>query len=60
MGIGFECLSEQLDTSTPTGKMVFTVLATVAELERCRMVERVPAGMRDARAKEKNLQTLEN
>jgi DNA invertase Pin-like site-specific DNA recombinase len=46
-------LSEQMDTSTPTGKMVFTVLGAVAELERSPIAERVRAGMRNARAKGK-------
>jgi DNA invertase Pin-like site-specific DNA recombinase len=32
LGIEFVSLSEQLDTSTPTGKMVFTVLGAVAEI----------------------------
>jgi len=32
LGIEFVSLSEQVDTSTPTGKMVFTVLGAVAEL----------------------------
>src|SRR2546427_4313961 len=31
LGIDFASLSEQVDTSTPTGKMVFTVLGAVAE-----------------------------
>ncbi len=31
LGIEFVSLSEQVDTSTPTGKMVFTVLGAVAE-----------------------------
>ena|SRR2546425_1002623 len=34
LGIEFVSFSEQMDTSTPTGKMVFTVLGAVAELER--------------------------
>lgn len=51
LGIDFVSFSEQLDTSTPTGKMVFTVLGAVAELERSLIVERVRAGMRNARAK---------
>ncbi|HLY59838.1 MAG TPA: recombinase family protein [Terriglobia bacterium] len=34
LGIEFVSLSEQMDTSTPAGKMVFTVLGAVAELER--------------------------
>ena len=33
-GIEFVSFSEQMDTSTPAGKMVFTVLGAVAELER--------------------------
>jgi DNA invertase Pin-like site-specific DNA recombinase len=49
--IDFVSLSENVDTSTPTGKMVFTVLGAVAELERSLIVERVKAGIRNARAK---------
>ena len=51
LGVGFVSLSEQIDTSTPTGKMVFTVLGAVAELERSLIAERVRAGLRNARAK---------
>jgi DNA invertase Pin-like site-specific DNA recombinase len=55
LGIEFVSFSEQMDTSTPTGKMVFTVLGAVAELERSLIVERVKAGLRNARAKGKRL-----
>lgn len=55
LGIDFVSFSEQMDTSTPTGKMVFTVLGAVAELERSLIVERVRAGLRNARAKGKRL-----
>jgi DNA invertase Pin-like site-specific DNA recombinase len=55
LGIAFVSLSEQMDTTTPAGKMVFTVLAAVAELERSLIVERVRAGLRNARAKGKRL-----
>lgn len=55
LGIEFISLSEQLDTSTPTGKMIFTVLGAVAELERSLIAERVKAGLRNARAKGKRL-----
>jgi DNA invertase Pin-like site-specific DNA recombinase len=55
LGIQFVSLSEQVDTSTPTGKMVFTILGAVAELERNLIVERVRAGLRHARAKGKRL-----
>jgi DNA invertase Pin-like site-specific DNA recombinase len=55
LGIQFVSLSEQVDTSTPIGKMVFTVLGAVAELERNLIVERVRARLRHARAKGKRL-----
>lgn len=55
LGIDFVSFSEQMDTSTPGGKMVFTVLGAVAELERSLIVERVRAGLRNARAKGKTL-----
>ena len=55
LGIDFVSYSEQMDTSTPAGKMVFTVLGAVAELERSLIVERVRAGLRNARAKGKTL-----
>ena len=55
LGVEFCSYSEQLDTSTPAGKMVFTVLGAVAELERSLIAERVRAGLRNARAKGKRL-----
>jgi DNA invertase Pin-like site-specific DNA recombinase len=55
LGIDFVSFSEQMDTSTPAGKMVFTVLGAVAELERSLIAERVRAGLRNARAKGKRL-----
>ncbi len=55
LGIEFVSLSESLDTATPAGRMVFTVLGAVAELERSLIVERVKAGLRNAKAKGKRL-----
>lgn len=55
LGVAFVSLSESLDTSTPAGRMVFTVLGAVAELERSLIAERVRAGLRNARAKGKRL-----
>ena len=55
LGIEFVSFSEQMDTSTPAGKMVFTVLGAVAELERSLIVERVKVGLRNAKAKGKRL-----
>ena len=53
--IDFVSYSEQMDTATPAGKMVFTVLGAVAELERSLIAERVRAGLRNAKAKGKRL-----
>jgi DNA invertase Pin-like site-specific DNA recombinase len=58
LGIDFVSYSEAMDTSTPAGKMVFTVLGAVAELERSLIVERVRAGLRNAKAKGKALGRL--
>jgi DNA invertase Pin-like site-specific DNA recombinase len=55
LGIEFVSLTEGVDTSTPMGRMVFTILGAVAELERSLVVERVKAGLRNARAKGKRL-----
>ena len=55
LGIAFVSLSEQIDTTTPSGRMIFTVLGAVAELERSLIAERVRAGLRNARAKGKRL-----
>jgi DNA invertase Pin-like site-specific DNA recombinase len=55
LGIEFVSLSESLDTATPAGRMVFTVLGAVAELERSLIAERVRAVLRNARAKGKRL-----
>ena len=55
LGIEFVSLSEQVDTTTPAGKLVFTVLGAVAELERSLIGERVLAGLRKAKADGKRL-----
>ncbi|MGA7796415.1 MAG: recombinase family protein [Candidatus Acidiferrales bacterium] len=55
LDIQFVSLCEQVDTSTPTGKLVFTILGAVAEGERNLIAERVRAGLRNARAKGKTL-----
>src|SRR6516162_7194427 len=55
LGIDFVSLSESIDTSTPMGKMTFTVLGTVAELERNLIKERVHMGISRARKQGKQL-----
>lgn len=49
LGVDFVSLKESVDTSTPVGKLVFTVLAAVAELERSVTRERCTAGRKAAR-----------
>src|SRR5215813_12632343 len=55
LGIDFVSLSESIDTSTPMGKMIFTVLGAVAELERNVIKERVQMGISRARRHGKQL-----
>ena len=55
LGVDFVSHNEAIDTTTPLGKMVFTVVAAVAELERSIIVERVRAGIAKARASGKRL-----
>ncbi len=49
LGVEFVSVREQIDTSTPLGRMVFTVVAAVAELEREVIRERVRVGIAAAR-----------
>lgn len=55
LGIALVSLSEQVDTTTPAGRMIFTALGAASELERSLIAERVRAGLRNARAKGKRL-----
>ncbi len=55
LGVDFISLSESVDTSTPMGKMVYTVIAAVAELERSLIRERVVMGLQRAKAQGKKL-----
>jgi DNA invertase Pin-like site-specific DNA recombinase len=55
LGIDFISVTEAIDTSTSMGKMVFTILGAVAELERSLIVERVRAGQKAAKARGKHI-----
>ncbi len=54
-GVGLKILTQQIDTTTSSGRLVFTVLAAVAEMERELIRERVKAGVAQARARGKRL-----
>lgn len=49
-GINIEALGTQLDTRTPAGRLVLSVLASMAEFERNLIVERTCEGLAHARA----------
>jgi DNA invertase Pin-like site-specific DNA recombinase len=51
LNIAFISLQEQLDTSTPLGQAMFTIIGAMAQLERDIIRERVKAGLERARAR---------
>jgi DNA invertase Pin-like site-specific DNA recombinase len=51
LGVDFVSHNEAIDTSTALGRMIFTVVSAVAELERSIIIERVRSGLDRARAK---------
>jgi DNA invertase Pin-like site-specific DNA recombinase len=50
-GVGFRSLQEQVDTTTPGGRLVFHVFGALAEFERDLIRERTHAGLAAARAR---------
>ena len=55
LGVEFVSLREQIDTGSPLGQAMFTIVAAIAQLERSLIAERVRAGLRRARAEGKRL-----
>jgi DNA invertase Pin-like site-specific DNA recombinase len=49
--IDFKSLTEHIDTSTPEGKLIFHIFASLAEFERDLIRERTKAGLQAARAR---------
>jgi DNA invertase Pin-like site-specific DNA recombinase len=54
-GMTFISLRDNLDLSTPSGRLMFQIIGAMAEFERALIQERVRAGLRHARAKGKRL-----
>lgn len=55
LGVAFVSLRDNLDLSTPSGRLMFGVIGAMAEFERSLIQERVRAGLRNASAKGQQL-----
>ncbi len=55
LGVAFVSLRDNLDLSTPSGRLMFQIIGAMAEFERSLIQERVRAGLRNAKAKGKKL-----
>ncbi len=55
LGIDFISYQENIDTSSPLGSAIFTIISAVAQLERDIIAERVKAGLRRAKENGKKL-----
>ncbi|MEI6232637.1 MAG: recombinase family protein [Planctomycetota bacterium] len=55
LNVSFVSFQENIDTSSPLGSAIFTIIAAMAELERNIIVDRVRAGLRRAVAEGKQL-----
>lgn len=51
LGVTFTSLHDQVDLSTPQGKLMFQIIGAMAEFERSLIRERVRAGLQQARCK---------
>jgi DNA invertase Pin-like site-specific DNA recombinase len=55
LGIGFISYQENIDTSSPLGEAIFTIISAMSKLERDIIAERVKGGLRKAKANGKRL-----
>lgn len=53
-GIHFKSISENIDTSSASGRLIFQIFCVLAEHERNVLIERTNAGLKSARARGKN------
>lgn len=54
-GVAFLSLKDNLDLSTPSGRLIFQIIGAMAEFERALIQERVRSGLKAARARGKQL-----
>ena len=55
LGVRFVSVQDQIDTDSPMGRAMFTIIGAMAELESSLISERVTAGMRAAEARGRHL-----
>jgi DNA invertase Pin-like site-specific DNA recombinase len=55
LGIDFISYQENIDTSSPLGEAIFTIISAMSKLERDIIAERIKGGLRKARANGKRL-----
>lgn len=55
LGIRFISVQDQVDTNSPMGKAMFTIIAAMAELESSLISERVKAGTKSAKTRGKRI-----
>jgi DNA invertase Pin-like site-specific DNA recombinase len=55
LGVRFVSVQDQIDTDSPMGRAMFTIIGAMAELESSLISERVTAGMRAAETRGKHL-----
>jgi DNA invertase Pin-like site-specific DNA recombinase len=52
-GVAFRSLTEQIDTTTPQGELLFHIFGALAQFERALIQERVQAGLAAARRRDR-------
>ena len=55
LGVDFVSFNESIDTTSPTGKLLFQIIAALGAFERSVLIERVHAGLRRARLQGRTL-----
>jgi DNA invertase Pin-like site-specific DNA recombinase len=55
LGVDFVCLKQDLDSTSPAGRLLFHIVGAVAEFEHCLIRGRIAMGMAEARRKGKRI-----